>query len=266
MSKTILITGATDGIGLVTAKGLAAEGHKLLLHGRSRAKLDAALETVAEFGNGAEGYLADFADLADVDRMAAEVSAKHDRIDVLINNAGVLKTGNPRTPDGYDVRFVVNMFAPYRLTEKLMPLMNGDSRIVNLSSAAQAPVSLAALAGDVQLDDMGAYAQSKLAITMWSKWLAEKQPGGPVVIAVNPGSLLASKMVKEGFGVPGHDLGKGADILRRASLDECFAGASGRYFDNDIGEFGAPHSDAFDAAKVDAVVAAVEATVADIVG
>ncbi len=87
----------------------------------------------------------------------------------------------------------------------------------------------------VQLDDMGAYAQSKLAITMWSRIMAEKLKDGPMIVAVNPGSLLASKMVKEGFGVAGNDLSIGADILTRATLSDEFANASGKYFDNDSG-------------------------------
>lgn len=84
------------------------------------------------------------------------------------------------------------------------------------------------------------------------------------MIAVNPGSLLASKMVKEGFGVAGNDLGIGADILTRAALSEEFAGANGLYFDNDEGRFGPPHRDALDAAQCDNLVRVVEAVLADI--
>jgi len=141
---------------------------------------------------------------------------------------------------------VVNLFAPYLLTNLLLPTMPAEGRVVNLSSAAQASVDLDALSGARRLDDMGAYAQSKLGLTMWSRSLAEKLPNGPAIIAVNPGSLLASKMVKEGFGVPGKDLGIGVDILCRAALSPEFADASGAYFDNDIGDFSAPHPDVKD--------------------
>ena len=88
---------------------------------------------------------------------------------------------------------------------------------------------------------MDAYAQSKLAITIWTQELAKTHPNGPVFVAVNPGSLLASKMVKEGFGVSGNDLSIGADILRRAALSDDFANATGRYFDNDSRRFASPN-------------------------
>ncbi len=78
---------------------------------------------------------------------------------------------------------------------------------------------------------------------MWSFQLASQLGNqGPVVVAVNPGSLLASKMVKEGFGVAGNDLQIGASILRQAALDDSFASASGKYFDNDSGQFAPPNS------------------------
>lgn len=257
---TILLTGATDGIGLEAAQRLAGLGHRLLIHGRDPAKLDAAERTVATAAPGApvETYRADLSELAEVDALAAAIAERHDRLDVLINNAGVFKTSRPTTPSGHDVRFVVNVVAPYRLTERLLPLLPSSGRIINLSSAAQAPVDLGALAGHVELADMDAYAQSKLAITMWTRHLADQLgPDGPVAVAVNPGSLLATKMVRDGFGVAGSDVGIGADIVVRAAVAEEFAEATGSYFDNDARQFAAPHPDALDATKVDAVVAEV---------
>ena len=107
---------------------------------------------------------------------------------------------------------------------------------------------------------MEAYAQSKLAITMWSAHLASVWGDeGPMVVAVNPGSLLATKMVKEGFGMPGNDIGIGSGILVRAALSDEFANASGRYFDNDAGQFAAPHPDALDPEKNRALTGRVEA-------
>lgn len=246
MQKLILITGSTDGIGLETARKLSEKGHHVLLHGRNPGKLDAAKRTL---GGSAEGYVADLSNMADVDDLAKSIAAKHEKIDVLINNAGVFKVPDAITADGLDVRFVVNTLAPYVLTRRLLPLMEPSGRVINLSSAAQAPVDLDALAGQTRLADMDAYAQSKLAITIWSRQLAKELPDGPVVVAVNPGSLLASKMVQEGFGVAGNDLSIGADILVRAALSDEFATASGKYFDNDSGRFGEPHPDALDPQK-----------------
>lgn len=244
MTKTILITGATDGIGLLTAKTLAAEGHTVLLHGRNAAKLKAA---AIEVGGTTRSYSADLSRMADVTALAAAIRKDHGQLDVVINNAGVLKIKDTVTADGLDARFVVNTFAPYVLTRALLPIIPKDGRIVNLSSAAQAPVDLDAMHGRAQLDDMGAYAQSKLAITIWSREMAKELADGPIVVAVNPGSLLASKMVKEGFGVAGNDLQIGADILREAALGASFSNATGKYFDNDSQRFAQPHGAALDA-------------------
>lgn len=255
MAKTILITGSTDGIGYETAKLAAAQGHFVLLHGRNPTKLAASAK---EIGGHTESYVADLSKMVDVEALASAIAAKHNHLDVLINNAGILKTSDPRTAEGLDVRFVVNTIAPYLLTKSLMPLFDKDSRIVNVSSAAQAPVNLAALAGEGRLSDMEAYSQSKLAIAMWSRSMANSLGSGPAVITLNPGSLLASKMVKEGFGIAGSDLSIGAKILLKAALDEAFANASGDYFDNDSGKFAQPHPDALDAKKCDDVVHAIE--------
>lgn len=258
MTKTILITGATDGIGLLTAKALADQGHTILLHGRNPTKLEAA---AAEVGGKSKSYIADLSNLQDVEAMAQQILAKHAQLDVLINNAGILKSPKTRTDEGLDIRFVVNTLAPYVLTQRLLPIMPEDGRVVNLSSAAQAPVDVAAMAGEGSLDDMGAYSQSKLAITIWSQELAKQRPDGPVIVAVNPGSLLASKMVKEGFGIEGNDMQIGVDILCRAALDSAFESASGKYFDNDAGRFNQPHPAALDANHAMSVMAAIESLV-----
>lgn len=263
MDKTILITGATDGLGLEAAKLLAASGHHVLLHGRNQAKLARAVEAVRGGDGRVEQYVADLSRMDEVGSLANAVLEHHDSLDVLINNAGVFRTGNPITEDGLDVRFAVNTIAPFLLTRRLLPLLGASGRVINLSSAAQAPVNLRALVGEVRLSDNAAYAQSKLALTMWSRTLAlSLGKDGPSVVAVNPGSMLGTKMVKEAYGVAGGDVGIGADILCRAALSDEFATASGKYFDNDSGRFAPPHPDALDADKSADVVRAIEAILA----
>ncbi|MGI9508263.1 MAG: SDR family NAD(P)-dependent oxidoreductase [Geminicoccaceae bacterium] len=269
MTKTILITGSTDGIGLETAKALAGLGHTILLHGRSDAKLADAKAALSRISGAVviEAYRADLSQISDVDALASAVTEKHAKLDVLINNAGVFKVPSPRTADGLDLRFVVNTVAPYLLTKRFLPRMSSGDRVINLSSAAQAPVNLDALAGKAPLDDSQAYAQSKLALTMWSFHLAQSLgDNGPAIIAVNPASFLASKMVKDAYGVEGNDLRVGADILVRAALNDDFAGASGRYFDNDRGQFAPPHPDALDPGKNEQLVQAIEALLAELSG
>lgn len=260
MKKIILITGSTDGIGLETAKMLVSAGHSVLLHGRNPAKLEETEKALSALpGDGrVESYVADLSRLDDVEAFAKAVTEKHSKLDVLINNAGVFKTSDPVTPDGLDVRFVVNAIAPYLLTRRLLPRLGASGRVINVSSAAQAPVDPEALAGRVKLPDMPAYAQSKLALTMWSRTMAQALEDGPAVIAVNPGSMLGSKMVKEGFGVAGGDIRIGAEILSRAALADEFAAASGQYFDNDEGQFAPPHPDALDQRKAEEIVRVIE--------
>lgn len=255
MTKTILITGATDGIGLLSAKKLSADGHRVILHGRNAAKLD---QAAAEVGTVAGVYRADLSRMTEVIAMAEAIVANEAQLDVLINNAGILKAPTTQTDAGRDIRFDVNTIAPYILTRSVLPIMPKDGRVVNLSSAAQAEVDIAALISFRAMGDMEAYAQSKLAITIWSAALAQEMPDGPVMVAVNPGSLLASKMVKEGFGVAGNDLNIGADILIRAALSDEFATATGQYFDNDAGRFAPPHAAAGNPDHVRAVMAALD--------
>lgn len=261
MQKTILITGSTDGIGLETAKMLVSQGHRVLLHGRNPAKLEEVEKTLSVSGGHVESYVADLSLMANVKALASAVAQKHSKLDVLINNAGVYNAQNPRTKDGLDIRFAVNAIAPYLLTQQLLPLLGTSGRVINLSSAAQSPVNLNALSGQVSLPDGEAYAQSKLALTMWSRSLALSiKEQGPAMIAVNPGSLLGSKMVKQAFGIAGSDIRIGADILCRAALADEFSVASGQYFDNDKGQFASPHSDALNPQKSEELVNTIKTT------
>ncbi len=266
MKKTILITGSTDGIGLVTAKTLVGLGHSVLLHGRSSAKLEAAKQQLLAVSSEAqvETYVADLSRLDQVKALALAVRERHQQLDVLINNAGVYVVPETVSPDGLDIRFTVNTIAPYWLTQQLLPLLGASGRVVNLSSAAQAPITADEMTGPSNLDDGAVYAKSKLALTMWSRHLAASiGREGPAVIAVNPGSFLGSKMVKQAYGRVGGDLQKGADILVKAALSEEFSRASGQYFDNDAGRFANPHPDALDSAKNAEIAAAIEAILAN---
>ncbi|SHK20770.1 Short-chain dehydrogenase [Maribacter aquivivus] len=250
--KHILITGSTDGIGKLLALHLAKEGHFVAIHGRSDAKLAATLKEIKQQSNNENviGFLADFSDLNAVKKMAEEVAEKMPVIDVLVNNAGVFKAKIDTAANGVDVRLVVNYLAPYQFTNAVLPLLKkADApRIVNLSSAAQSPVSLNALQGGISLGANDAYAQSKLALTMWSFYLAKQEPSISV-IAVNPGSLLDTKMAKEAYGQHWSPAEKGVDILYDLAMTD--SAETGKYFDNDKGNYAQAHPDAYDAKKIE---------------
>ena len=267
MPKTILITGSTDGIGLATARMLIPLGHHVLLHGRNPTKLEQMEKTLSALSGAGhvESYVADLSRLADVAALAKAVAEKQGELDVLINNAGVFKVAETRTQNGLDVRFAVNTIAPYLLTQRLLPLLGSSARVINLSSAAQSQVDPKALAGQGRLSDMEAYAQSKLALTMWSRVMAlSLKDDGPAIIAVNPGSMLGSKMVKDAFGVTGDDIRIGAKILVSAALSDEFETASGDYFDNDSGQFASPHPDALNPKLSEEIVRVIEAILVEL--
>ena len=266
MSKSILITGSTDGIGKLAAEKLAKEGHAIYLHGRNPQKLEKLVSAIKqESGNEQiKGFVADFSDLDAVKSMADNVLTEISTLDVLINNAGVFKSPTDQTKEGLDIRFVVNYLAPYMLTQALLPVLEKASapRIINLSSAAQAPVSLEALAGKKRLSFRESYAQSKLALTMWSFHLAKAHPH-MTVIPVNPGSLLNTNMVREGFGTFWSSADKGGKILYDLAVSAEYEGQSGKYFDNDKGQekgaFGEAHADAYNASFIEKLMEATQA-------
>ena len=272
MQKTILITGSTDGIGLATAEMLVSQGHYVILHGRNPVKLAETVQALSELpGDGrVDSFLADLSRMVDVDALAKAITDNYAALDVLINNAGIYNAPVATGAGDLDLRFMVNTIAPYYLTKKLLPVLGINGRVINLSSAAQSPVDLEALAGRIKpVDDFTAYAQSKLALTMWSRHMAlslmglSQMDNGPAIIAINPGSMLGTKMVEQAFGVVGGDIRKGAEILIRAALTSEFSEASGQYFDNDSGQFSTPHLDVLIPEKTDDIVNAIEKVLAD---
>lgn len=257
MKKTILITGSTDGIGKLAAIKLAKEGHFIYVHGRNRKKLAATVSEIKAItqNENINGFVADFSAIDSVNQMADQINKDVPKIDILINNAGIFKSSESLNEDGLDIRFAVNYLAPYVLTDKLLPLLNKgtDPRIINLSSAAQSSVSHDALSGKENLTPSEAYAQSKLALTMWSFYLAEALQDISV-IAVNPGSLLNTKMATEAYGQYWSSADKGADILYDLAVSEDYKGITAKYFDNDKGSFGPAHPDAYSESQIDKLI------------
>ena len=133
MSKTILITGSTDGIGLEAARMLVAQGHHVLLHGRNPEKLEDVERALSGVpgGGGVESYVSDLSRMSEVEAFAKAVAERYTRLDVLINNAGIFRTPEPITQDGLVVRFAVNTIAPYLLAQRLLERFQRHRRATN---------------------------------------------------------------------------------------------------------------------------------------
>ena len=239
--KTILITGATDGIGLATSKALSGQGHHLLLHGRSQQKLTELADELTDSNSQITTLNADLSDFSQVNAMIASIVSQHKHIDVILNNAGVFKTQYPHKRNELDVRLKVNLVAPYLIIKGLQPRLSQHSRIINVSSAAQAECQLDIFKKPTEISDaMQAYAQSKMAITAMTFACANSVDFIGNYIALNPGSLLATKMVKEGFGVSGNSIEMGVKVFEAAIHESRFLSPAGCYFDNDKGQFSEP--------------------------
>src|SRR5919199_752211 len=165
--ERILVTGATDGLGKRVASELARRGATVLLHGRNRERLQATFEQVRK-ETGSERlsyYLADFSSLGEVRELAGRILSEEGRLDVLVNNAGIIARECSESEDGYELTFAVNHLSHFLLTSLLLPLLcdSAPARIVNVASAGQSPMDF----GDPMLergyDAMKAYSQSKLA-------------------------------------------------------------------------------------------------------
>jgi NAD(P)-dependent dehydrogenase (short-subunit alcohol dehydrogenase family) len=239
--QVILVTGATDGLGRAVAGELAKGGATLLIHGRDDARLaDAADGIRAESGNEKlRAYRADFSSLQEVGDLAERLERDQDRIDVLVNNAGIGSTlpgGGRRmeSRDGHELRFAVNYLAHFLLTRRLASLMRASApaRIVNVSSAGQEAIDFEDVMLERAYDGTRAYCQSKLAQVMFTFDLAtELRDAGVTVNCLHPASYMPTKIVMDARGSAISTLEEGLDATMRLAADSELDGVTGRYFD-----------------------------------
>lgn len=219
--KTVLVTGATSGLGRYLAERLAAD-HLVLVHGRDRARTEA---LAAEIGGRA--YVADLADLEQVRRLAADVAAGFPRLDVLINNAGIgYGVGRETSAQGHELRFAVMYLAPVLLTRLLLPTLT--SQVLNVGSLGQAPLDFGDLAMERDYDGIMAYRRAKLALAMATFDLAAERPDLRVNV-IHPATMMDTNMVRRGGGTPQNTIAHGGEATLRV-LD---TPVTGTFFDED---------------------------------
>jgi NAD(P)-dependent dehydrogenase (short-subunit alcohol dehydrogenase family) len=234
--QTILVTGATDGLGKRVAHDLAEKEATVLLHGRDPDRTETAVREISETAGNDKlrYYVGNFSSLEEVRKVADEVRSEHDRLDVLINNAGVILPERKETDDGIELTFCVNYLSAFLLTRLLLPLLrdSAPARVVNVASAAQNPIDFDDVMLKKRYDPMRAYGQSKLAMIMHAFDLAEEMEGAGVTAnALHPATLMDTKMVRETFGGAMSSVQEGAEATVYLSTSPELEGATGRYFD-----------------------------------
>ena len=234
--ETILVTGATDGLGKRVASALAGRGATVLLHGRSRERLEATIEQIREqTGNEKlRCYLADLSSLRAVRDLAERILSDEERLDVLVNNAGIISREREESEDGYELTFAVNYLSHFLLTGLLLPMLRASApaRIVNVASAGQSPINFDDPMLERGYDAMGAYTRSKLAQVMFTMELAGRLQGtGVTVNALHPASLMDTKMIRGTFGYTMSTVEEGVEAVVRLAASPELEGVTGRYFD-----------------------------------
>ncbi|MFG1997958.1 SDR family NAD(P)-dependent oxidoreductase [Spirillospora sp. NPDC048911] len=235
-NKTVLITGATQGLGRQIALDLAAlDVGTLLLHGRDQARLD---RVAGEVGGAVRTYVADLADLDAVRDMAGRVREAEGRLDVLINNAAV--GGGPDASrrevsrQGHELRFAVNALAADVLARELVPLLaaSAPARVVNVASMGQEAVDFDDPMMERRYDGLSAYCRSKLAMIMMTFELAAELADRKVTVnAVHPAHLMDTRAVREYGLTPEAGVEEGSRPVVRLVTDPELETTTGRYFD-----------------------------------
>ena len=236
-AKTVLITGSTSGLGREVATRLGAMGATVIVHGRNAERGAEVVEAINTVGPGeAIFYRADLGSLAEVSALADRVKDQHGQLDLLINNAGIIgsgDTGPNESADGYELVFQVNYLSHFLLTRELLPLLESSApaRIVNVSSLAQSPVDFdnIMLAQDTQQGR--AYAQSKLAQVMFTITLSEQLDADEVIVnSLHPATFMDTPMVTSTGGRPRATVEEGADAVMQLAIGTAIEGRTGLYF------------------------------------
>lgn len=234
-TRIVLVTGSTGGLGREVARALAASGAHVIVHGRNEERGDALVAEIEAGGVGsARFYRADLASFEEVRAFAQAIRRDYDRLDVLVNNAGVWLDSPERllSPDGHEMHFQVNYLSGFLLTHELLPLLvaSAPSRIVNVSSAAQRPIDFDDVMLEEGYSDGRAYAQSKLAQVMFTFDLARELEGrGVTAVALHPASMMDTDMVLERGARPRSSVQEGREAVMRAITSPDVR--SGQYYD-----------------------------------
>ncbi|MFI6949880.1 SDR family NAD(P)-dependent oxidoreductase [Streptomyces sp. NPDC050422] len=239
---TVLITGATQGLGLHLARDLAGRGTTLLLHGRNEERLDRAAAEVRAISAGradVRTYLADLSDLDQVRSLAAAVRAAEPRLDVLVNNAvaggGAEPLRREVSAQGHELRFAVNHLTPYLLIRELLPLLTASApaRVVQVASMGQSPVDFDDVMMERDYEGLEAYCRSKLAMIMSTFDLAAAETAGSGVTfnALHPAHLMDTEGVRAYGLTPAVPVEEGVRPTVRLITDPALVEVSGRYFD-----------------------------------
>jgi NAD(P)-dependent dehydrogenase (short-subunit alcohol dehydrogenase family) len=234
--KTALVTGSTDGVGLVVAKRLGADGWRVLVHGRDRPRGERVVAEIKAAGGSADFLPADLSALAEVRKLAGAVQQTTPRLELLINNAGIGR-GDPQgaremSADGVELRFAVNYLAGFLLTHLLLPLLKKSAlaRIVNVSSLGQEALDFSDVMLTRDYSGMRAYRQSKLAQILFTIDLAHELEGSGVTVnALHPATFMNTAMVRQ-FGTPMSTVEEGADAILNLAIFPNLEGRSGLYF------------------------------------
>ena len=239
--KIAVITGATDGMGRVVAPMLARAGYLVVVHGRDAQRGKAAVDAIAADGGQARFMACDLASMKDVRRFAGELNASFDRIDLLINNAGI-GTGPDDAPrevsaDGFERRFAVNYLAVYLLTRLVLDKVKAaaPARIVNVASNGQEPLDFSDVMLERSYSGYFAYCRSKVAEVMFTLDLAEELKGAGVTVnAMHPGDYMDTTMVRVMKHAVVESVDAGANYLCELATHPKFAGVTGRYIDRGV--------------------------------
>jgi NAD(P)-dependent dehydrogenase (short-subunit alcohol dehydrogenase family) len=234
--KTALVTGSTDGVGRVVAERLGADGWRVLVHGRDRARGERVVNDIRVAGGVAEFLQADLSSMAEVRRLSNAVQQATNRLDLLVNNAGIGR-GEPEgrrelSPDGLELRFAVNYLSGFLLTYLLLPLLkkSAPARIVNVSSLGQQAIDFKDVMMTNDYSGMRAYRQSKLAQILFTVDLAPELAGSGVTVnALHPATFMNTNMVRQ-FGTPMTTVEEGADAILKQAIAPEMEGRSGLFF------------------------------------